>query len=97
MRRIDRERKVTSHDELDRLPSALILSSLTTLLVACGGKEEVVQAPPPKPKPVITQPEPVEVEVKQLSGSELIAKVNLDPRLILRTTWPAPSKSVKKC
>ena len=49
---------------LDRLPSALILSSLTTLLVACGGKEEVVQAPPPKPRPVVTQPEPVVVEVK---------------------------------
>ena len=67
---------------LDRLPSALILSSLTTLLVACGGKEEVVQAPP-KPRPVVTQPEPVEVEVKQLSGTELIAKLNLDPRLML--------------
>ncbi|MAW41098.1 MAG: hypothetical protein CMJ30_01625 [Phycisphaerae bacterium] len=68
---------------LDRLPSAFILSSLTTLLVACGGKEEVVQAPPPKPKPVVTQPEPVVVEVKQLSGTELIAKLNLDPRLML--------------
>ena len=68
---------------LDRLPSALILSSLTTLLVACGGKEEVVQAPPPKPRPVVTQSEPVVVEVKQLSGTELIAKLNLDPRLML--------------
>lgn len=68
---------------LDRLPSTLILSSLSALLVACGGQEEVVQAPPPKPKPVVTQPEPVVVEIKQLSGTELIAKLNLDPRLML--------------
>ena len=81
---------------LDRLPSALILSSLTTLLVACGGKEEVVQAPPPKPKPVVTQTEPVEVEIKQLSGSELIAKLNLDPRLMLADDMAATQQEREK-
>ena len=68
---------------LDRLPSALVLTALSTVLVACGGEEEVVQAPAPRPKSVVTQTEPEVIEVKQLSGSELIAKLNLDPRLML--------------
>ena len=53
---------------LDRLPSALVLTALSTVLVACGGEEEVVQAPAPRPKPVVTQTEPEVIEVKQLNG-----------------------------
>ena len=79
---------------LDRLPSTIILTSLTTLLVACGGKEEVVQAPPPKPKPVVVQPEPV--VVKELSGTELIAKFNLDPRLMLADDMAGTEQERKK-
>ncbi len=79
---------------LDRLPSTIILTSLTSLLVACGGKEEVVQAPPPKPKPVVVQPEPV--VVKELSGTELIAKFNLDPRLMLADDMAGTEQERKK-
>ena len=79
---------------LDRLPSTIILTSLTTLLVACGGKEEVVQAPPPKPKPVVVQPEPV--VVKELSGTELIAKFNLDPRLMIADDMAGTEQERKK-